>query len=386
MLVRNAFTHDTRVEREARTLVDAGYAVTIIAEGGPGLPQTEQRAGATVHRIARRGPNLPLLRFVAHRRRLEAALRRTRPDILHAHDTDALQSVGPVGVSLGIPVVFDSHELWLGRSARGRGSLYHRLAQAYYGWIERRYIPAAAAVMVANPPVAAILARRYGIARVDAVPNYPVERGPVERRELRSLPGGEAIPEGVAIVLYVGGLTMERGIEQLVDAMVSVPKAHLGFLGAGGLEPEIRRRVAERGLADRAHFLGMVPSAEVVPFTGSATVGILSTVPTNQNSQLALPNKLFQYMAASVPVVASDFPQIREVIEGSACGIVYDPTDVSALAAAIRAYTEDPVRAERDGANGRSAVTERYHWDISAETLLEIYRRLPGSPTKEKAD
>jgi glycosyltransferase involved in cell wall biosynthesis len=380
MLVRNPYTHDTRIEREAATLVGAGFSVTIVAETAPGLPLREQRDAVLIVRVPRRGPSLPGLRFIAHQWRLQRALERTRPDILHAHDTDALQSAGPVGARLGIPVVFDSHELWLGRSARGRGFLYHRLAQAYYGWIERRYLPAAAAVMVANPPVAAILRQRYGLARVHEVPNYPVERGPVERRELRSLPGGEAIPDGAPIVLYVGGIAMQRGIEQLVDAMVAVPQAHLVFLGGGGLEPEIRRRVAERDLADRAHFLGMVPSADVVPFAASATVGIVSTMPTDQNNELALPNKIFQYMAASVPVVASDFPQIREVIDASACGVVYDPTDVSALAAAIRGYTEDPVRAEREGANGRRAVTERYYWDISAERILEVYRRVAGSP------
>jgi glycosyltransferase involved in cell wall biosynthesis len=385
MLVRNPYTHDTRVEREAATLVGAGFTVTIVADAALGEPLRERRNGALVIRVPRRGPPVPGLRFIAHQWRVRRELERTRPDILHAHDTDALQSVGPVAGRLGIPAVFDSHELWLGRSARGHGALYHRLAQAYYAWVERRYVPAAAAVLVANPPVAPILARRYGLARVDAVPNYPVERGLVERRELRSLPGGEAIPEGAPIVLYVGGLTMERGIEQLVDAMVAVPEAHLVFLGGGGLEIEIQRRVIERGIGERAHFLGMVPSAEVVPFATSATVGILSTVPTNLNNELALPNKIFQYMAASVPVVASNFPQIRDVIESIACGIVYDPTNVSALAAAIRTYTEDPVRAERDGANGRRAITERYHWDTSAEMLLEIYRRVAGWPADEVA-
>ena len=376
MLVRNAFTNDTRVEREAQTLTEAGYAVTIVSDGRPELPRTEQRAGATVRRISRRGPNLPLLRFIAYQWRLRRALERSRPDILHAHDTDALQTIGPVGRRLGIPVVFDSHELWLGRSGRGHGSIYHRAAQTYYGWVERRWVPAAAAVMVANPPVAPILERRYGLDRVHVVPNYPTERGSVEKRDLRLLPGGETIAAGVPIVLYVGGITLDRGIEQLVDAMASIPDAHLVFLGGGGLEPEIRQRVTERGFDARTHFLGMVSSSEVVPYATSATVGILSTVPTNLNNRLALPNKIFQYMAAGIPTVASDYPQVREVVEGSGAGVVYSPTDTTALAAAIRTYTEDPARAARDGANGRRAIVERFHWDISAATLLDVYRGL----------
>lgn len=376
MLVRNTFTNDTRVEREAATLDAAGYRVAVVAEAGPGLPRRERRDHADVIRVPRRGPRLPGLRFASHLWRLGQATRRTRPDVLHAHDTDALQVIGPIGLRRDIPVVFDSHELWLGRSARGRSPLYHRVAQAYYGWIERRFVPRAAAVIVANPPVAPELERRYARGDVVSVPNYPAEGDAVLPRDLRSLPNGADIPVGVPIVLYVGGMTPDRGIEQLVDAMVEVPEARLVFLGGGGLEPAIRARVAMRGLGERTHFLGMVPSADVVPYTASATVGILSTMPTNLNNRLALPNKIFQYMAAGIPVVASDFPQIREVVEGSDCGILVDPTDVRALSAAIRTYTRDPARAVRDGANGRRAVTERYHWSIAAEQLLAVYRRL----------
>lgn len=378
MLVRNAYTNDTRVEREAATLADAGLLVTVVGEGADGLPPSERQDGVHVIRVRRRGPSVPGLRFLSHLWRLQRTVARTRPDVLHAHDTDALQVIGPLARRMGVPVVFDAHELWLGRSARGRGTLYHRLAQAYYGWIERRHLPRASAVMVANPPIADVLERTYGLSHVYSVPNYPSERGAVDRRELRSLPGGDAVPAGARIVLYVGAISPERGIESLVDAMPLVPMAQLVFLGGGGLEPEIRRRVVERGIDERTHFLGMVPSAEVVPYAASATVGILSTVPTNLNNQLALPNKIFQYMAASLPVVASDYPQIRDVVEGSHAGVVYDPRDVEALAAAIRIYTDDPERAARDGANGRRAITEHFHWDASAATLLEIYRTVLG--------
>ena len=375
MLVRNPFTHDTRVEREARTLTEAGYRVTVVAEAAD-RPATEERDGVRVVRVPRRGPRIPGLRFLAHGWRIARTIEGTRPDLLHAHDADALQVIGPIGRRRGIPVVYDSHELWLGRSARGHSSLYHVLAQAWYGRVERRFVPSAAAVIVANPPVAGELERRYGIGGVVSVPNYPAEADPVEPRDLRELPAGQGIPPGVPIVLYVGGMTPERGIEELVDAMVDVPDAHLVFLGGGGLEPLIRARVVARGIAARSHVLGMVPSDDVVPFAASARVGILSTMPSNLNNRLALPNKLFQYMAAGVPVVASDYPQIREVVEHGGCGILVDPTRAGALAAAIRVYTADADRARRDGANGRRAVSERYHWGIAAERLVDVYRRV----------
>lgn len=378
MLVRNPFSNDTRVEREARSLSRAGYEVTIIAHALTGLPLRESKAGATVKRIPRRGPDLPGLRFLAYRWRLERAIERTRPDILHAHDTDALQSIGPAAARLKVPFVYDAHELWLGRSRRGRSAVYDWLARRYYRWVEARYLPRAAAVIVANPPVAPHLQRAYGLGEAAIVPNYPEETVKVEPRDLRSLPGGASIPEGVPIVLYTGGITQDRGIEQLVEAMTLLPQAHLAFLGGGGLEPAIRALVAERGLGQRTHFLGMVPSDEVVPYSASATVGVLSTVPVCLNNVYALPNKIFQYMAAGIPVVASDYPQIREVVAGSDAGVVVDPTDPRAIAAALRIFLDDPARAAKIGANGRRAVLERYRWSSAEETLLDVYRGLAG--------
>ncbi len=372
MLVRNAYTNDTRVEREAMTLDRAGYDVTVVCDAGPGLPVRDERDGIAVRRVPRAGLRLPGLRYLAHLWRLRRAVRATRPHILHAHDTDALTVVGPLASADHIPFVFDSHELWLGRSARGHARWYHGVAQAFFGWVERRYVPRAGAVLVANPPVGPILERRYGVTGVVSVPNYPeLTTGPA--RDLRDLPGAEGIHPTAAVVLYVGGITIERGIEQLVDAMVRISDAHLVFLGGGGLEPQIRARVQASGIGERTHFLGMVPSAEVVPLAASATVGIISTPPTSLNNRYALPNKLFQYMAAGIPVVASDFPQIREVVEGSSCGTTYDPGDVDALVREIRAYLDDPDRARADGGRGRKAVEDRYHWQIAASRLLELY-------------
>ncbi len=376
MLVRNPYTHDSRVEREAASLTGAGYRVTVVAEARPGLPSRERRDGVTVIRVPRPPVRIPGLRFAAYLLRLDSILARTRPDILHAHDTDALQSVGPAAGRLGVPFVYDAHELWLELGPRGHSPSYYRVSRAYYAAIERRYVPRAAGVIVANPPVAPELARRYGRADVRVVANYPTEVGPVERRELRDLPGGRDIPREAPVVLYAGGLVIERGIEQLVEAMTMVPSAHLAFLGGGSLEPELHALVDRLGLADRTHFLGMVPTDQVVAYCASATVGMLTTEPVSVNNVLALPNKIFQYMAAGIPVIASDYPQIREVLESSGAGRVMDPTQPAAIADAINAVLADPAAAREAGARGAEAVRDRYNWSVSEETLLDVYGSL----------
>lgn len=377
MLVRNPFTNDTRVEREARTLSDAGYAVTVVADGRPELPAHEERSGATVRRVARGGPRIPGLRFVAHGRRLAAELARTRPDILHAHDADALAVVGPLAAALKVPFVYDSHELWLGRTARGRSRAYDVLNRAYYGRIEARHVPRAAFVMVANPGVAPELERRYGVRDVAIVPNYPVEADVVEPRDLRELPEARDIPSDAPIVLYIGGIMPHRGLEQLVEAMTQIPSAHLVCLGAGGgSTAEVAGEIERRGLAARSHLVPPVPSAEVVPYAASATVGVSIVQPASLSYRLALPNKLFQYMAAAIPTVASDFPDVAEVVEGSGAGVVVDPTDPDAAATAIRGILDDPARARTMGEAGRRAVTDRFNWETSARELVRRYRTI----------
>ena len=378
MLVRNPFTNDTRVEREARTLTEAGYRVTVVADAAPGLPAAEERDGLTVRRVPRGGPAIPGLRFVAHVWRLRRAVERTKPDVVHAHDADALQSAGPAAARLGVPLVYDSHELWLGRTARGRSRVYDLLNRAWYGLVERRYARRAALVLVANPGVAPELERRYGIRGVRHVANYPVEAEPVTARDLRSLAGAASVPEEAPIVLYLGAVMAHRGVEEVVRALADVAGAHLVCLGAAGSHLDVvRAEVARLGLGERVHLVPPVPSAEVVPYAGSASVGVSLVQPASLSYRLALPNKLFQYMAAGLPVLASDFPDVRAVVESSGAGIVVDPTDVAAVARALRELLADPARARAMGDAGRHAVRERFNWAEAAAELLRGYRGLP---------
>lgn len=378
MLVRNPFTNDTRVEREARTLTEAGYRVTVVADAAPGLPVTEERDGVTVRRVPRGGPAIPGLRFVAHAWRLRRAVERTKPNVVHAHDADALQSAGPAAARLAVPLVYDSHELWLGRTARGRSWLYDLLNRAWYGLVERRYARRAALVLVANPGVAPELERRYGIQGVRHVANYPVEAEPVAARDLRSLPGVGSIPAEAPIVLYLGAVMAHRGVEEVVAALADVAGAHLVCLGAVGPHVDlVRAQVARLGLAERVHLVAPLPSEDVVPYAGSAAVGVSLVQPASLSYRLALPNKLFQYMAAGLPVLASDFPDVRAVVEGSGAGVVVDPTDLAAIARALRELLADAGRAREMGDAGRRAVRERFNWGEAAAELLRGYRALP---------
>jgi glycosyltransferase involved in cell wall biosynthesis len=381
MLVLNPFTHDTRVEKEAGTLVDAGYRVTVVAEAARGLPEREVVRGVDVVRVQRRRSRLPGLRFFLYARQLERALIAQRPEIIHAHDSNALLPVARAARRLGVPFVYDAHDLWTGRPRRGRSRPYFAASQLYFRMLEARLVPRAKAHLTVSPPIARHLERAYHLPQVTLVPNYPSAVADRHSRDIRSLPGAETIPASADVILYLGGLMADRGIEQLVRAVADVPRAHLVLLGAGSLAGEIRGLADGLGIGDRVHLLAPVPSDEVVAYAASATIGVSPIIPSCLNYRYSLPNKLFQYMAAGIPVVASDFEQVREVVVGSDAGVVVDMTDPAAIATAVGGLLADPGGRARMGRNGRAAIAARFNWASAADALLGAYRSLPGVAT-----
>jgi glycosyltransferase involved in cell wall biosynthesis len=140
--------------------------------------------------------------------------------------------------------------------------------------------------------------------------------------------------------------------------------------------------VRRAGLDRRVHFLPPVPSADVIAAASTADIGVSPIVDVGLNYRWSLPNKLFQYMAAGLPVVASDFPQVREVVEGAGAGVVVDTADPRSIADGIRFVMADREEAGRMGERGRNAVLDQFNWDTATRSLLDVYAavlsELPG--------
>ncbi|MGQ0608512.1 MAG: glycosyltransferase, partial [Chloroflexota bacterium] len=220
----------------------------------------------------------------------------------------------------------------------------------------------------------------YRLARVDQFPKYPERPGATVRREIRELEGLVHVPPSAPIVHYIAGLMGGRGIEYLVRSMAGVPTAHLVLLGSGHQGAELVVEARRTGVGERVHVLPPVPPEEVVDYASSATIGVSPIVPSCLNYEYSLPNKLFQYMASGIPVVASDFPQVRDVVASSAAGLVVDTQRPEAIAAALNELLGDRDAALAMGERGRKAVEERYNWSTSAAALLAAYARIGHAP------
>lgn len=426
MYVLNDVTRDSRVRREAETLAAAGHAVTIMATqlaadlGGqeppapPGvtvrrvaipsgspwwvtavrapwrlplpwafvlLPWTVLRAAwvGVVNRVLGRPVQAGGIEFV-RRWRVEwlgwcrTAVAAAPPaDVHHAHDMEALPAARAAAARDRSRYVYDSHEIYMEWGPVLRQPRLLRWLMARW---ERRMARGAAAVVTIGDALAAELARRFGIATIVPLYNCPPRWDPpaVPEDRIRTALGLDA---DVPIVLCHGGFMANRGLEETAEAMLQpgLERAHLVFLGYRAAF--IERILADPRLAGRVHHLPAVAPDDVTAWVAGADVDVMAIQPADLNSRLSTPNKLFESIAAGVPVVSSDLPARRAIVmdaDRGALGAVCDPTSPGAIAGAIRSIIDAP-------ASGRAelrvrilrAAHERWNWETESARLVELY-------------
>jgi glycosyltransferase involved in cell wall biosynthesis len=344
--------------RECRTLAGAGYDVCII---GP-APCDHVADGVRIVAIPE-----PEGRFERMTRTTPAVLLaalREDADIYHLHDPE-LVPAGLVLRARGKRVIYDVHEdvpadilakPWIPRGLRPPVAWsFARLAQ-----VAAR---ASTAVVAATPAIA----RRFPPRKTAVVRNYPIVG---ELTAPSPVPFAQRPPH----MLYHGSITYGRGIFGMIAALREPVFPRDGKLVlAGRFESEALEAAARRSTGwERVDFLGWRARAELPAILGSARLGLLLLHP-EPNYVESLPVKLWEYMAAGLPVLASDFPLWREIITSAGCGRVVDPFDTAAIAAAMTELLEHPAQSEEMGRRGREAVLARYNWSTQTPELLRVY-------------
>ena len=305
-----------------------------------------------------------------------AARRSPSADVYHGHDLTGLPAAVWAASRNDGRVIYDSHEIFMESGGHvGRP----RAVRALFAGLERRWSSRAAALVTVNRSVAEELDRRLHPARIVVVYNCAPRWDPPPRRPdlLRAAAG---IPHDAAIALYHGGLTRHRGIEQLAEALArpGLERVH-GVLMGYGSERETYVRLAQEGrFGGRLHYLPAVPPEELIPWVASADVGVMAIQRSSLNHWLATPNKLFECLAAGVPVVASDFPEMHRIVgedPAGPLGVLCDPRDIGAVADAIRTIVDAP-ESDREALRARClrAAHDRWNWETEAAGLLALYQ------------
>jgi glycosyltransferase involved in cell wall biosynthesis len=373
MLLHKSVEHDSRVRREASALAEDGHDVTVLH-----LPREPGELegpldGFRVHSVTppawvRRRLPFALYRLVFFAA-FVGAVRRLRPDVVHAHDAAMLAPGYAAARLAGARLVYDSHEYAAGVPYRERA--WALLVTA----LERTLIRRCAAVLTVSDGIADRLRERYSLrtrptvvrntADADASARSPAT---ADLRELLGIDG--------TLVLHQGAIARDRGGRALVEALALLPGCDAVLLGAGDgpAVDELFAVARARGVADRVHVLPAVPVATLLSHTTQADVGLSLLEDTCENHRLALPNKVFEYLAAGVPVVLSDLPESRRTF-GDVSGVrLVDVADPRAVAAAIR-------RAAEIGKVDADGLTDHFGWPTDAARLRALYEALDRNRT-----
>jgi len=359
--VHTAF--DTRIfHREATSLVGAGYDVTLIAQH----EKNEVVNGVKI--VALSKPKNRLRRMMGLCKVFRLAVKQNA-DVYHFHDPELI----PIAVLLKLAtrkrIIYDIHEdvpkqiltkEWLPRYLRGPVS---RIT----AFFETITFPVFNAVVVAGDDIAQHLPRS---PKLVVVGNYaPTE---IVRRIEALKVGIEDLP----ILIYAGELATDRCVRELVQAANFLQRrAKLVLLGSFS-EPLFEKEI--RAIAgSNVEFVGQVSYEAVLSYLARANIGLALFHPSPNSTEASQRNrKLYEYMAAGLPVITSNFPSWQEIVERNNCGLTVNPLDPAEIARAIKYLISHPEEAKRMGENGRKAVLEKYNWETESKKLLNVYANL----------
>lgn len=357
--------YDTRIFlKMARSLAAAGYTAALVVADGQG---DGCRDGVDILDVGKARGRLG--RMMGTTRRVVDRAITLDADLYHIHDPELLPAALRLK-RLGKRVIFDAHED-LPRQILSKPYLHpavRRPISAVMAGFERFACRRLDHVVGATPAIT----DKFAAMGVPAsnINNYPI-LGELESEAV----AGEKARE----VCYVGGIGAIRGIAQVILAMgLSDAGTRLNLAGTFP-EHQLKARLQQDAGWHRVNELGFLDRNQVRDVLGRSVAGLVTFLPEPNHIE-SQPNKMFEYMSAGLPVIASNFPLWREIIEGSACGICVDPLDPPAIAAAIDRLVDNPDLARQMGENGRKAVQERYNWGQEEKKLLALYESLLGTP------
>lgn len=356
---------NSRALRQLHALRALGCTVEVLTFG---LARTGPlEAGIRLRVLPKPSGGGPLFFARVHRLFRREALR-VPARVYHASDLYVLPALYAAARRYGARLAYDARELYphVGATA---GRPWARL---FWSLLEGVYIRRADAVFTVNESIARRLASTCGIAPPTVLYNTPPVQQVSRTRWLHEQTG---LPPETVLVLYQGYLKKGRGCERLLEAMPKVKGAALVFLGEGPLQPRLEARARQLGLERRVKFLPMVPPNELLHATASADIGACLIEGIMLSLHLALPNKLFEYLMAGLPVLASDLPEIRRVVAGHDVGRLVDWRDPEALVRALQEMVEHPEARARWASHAPRAL-ETFQWEKASQSFQHVYSNL----------
>ncbi len=384
MLLESEFPHDVRVENEITALMEAGHEIHLACLTRKGRPETDHFGDAVIHRrsvspfIYKSSVASLILPFYFNfwRRYMSDLLSRERFDAIHVHDLPLSVIGAEIKERLGIPLVIDLHENWpeLLSISQHTKTLLGRLLCRIKQWkaYEKKYLKYADRIIVVVSEAGERL-RELSVPEQKIV----VVSNTMNIQEFSGREGSARDKQGKKILIYEGGITFHRGIQYVLYALEKIrPLAgdiEFRIVGTGKYEENLKKLSTRLGLNELVRFYGWQPQEKVYDLLGNADLAVIPHI-KSPHTDTTVPHKLFHYMYAGIPILASDCTPIARIINETASGYIYQYDNIDELAGKIKSILISGSVSKQ--ANGREWVIRKYNWDSDKKRLVELYNRL----------
>lgn len=362
-------THESRILRITDALAQAGVfsCIEVVGVARADLPATEVLDGKRrLVRLPRKlfassdGFVAKLLRTAEWSMRVLASLRGRRIACINAHSLAVLPLCVLAAMMTGARLVYDTHELETETSG------YKGLRQKLGRFVEKLCIRRCDMVVCVSSSIADWYAKTYGLERPTVVRNIP-QFCPPAARDLTALRQSMGLQSGRLAFIYQGGFIAGRGVERLLKVFIGLQQVDLVCMGSGPLQPMVAQ-AAE--LHANIHLVPPVPPQEVLGYTQAADVGICLTDNSCLSHYYSLPNKIFEYLHAGLPIIVNPLLEQKQMVEQHGCGWVAEEDD-AAFSEMLLAIDRAAIAAKRDNVQ---AATHALNWDEEKARLLQAYR------------
>ncbi len=367
-LLMTDYKIDSRVRNETNSLVGFGYDVLVCCLSGGGVPRVEQRGEVKIRRFGIGRSRLT--QYITAYFAMLMYLLKQKVDLIHAHDLTALPVAVMVSKLKRIPLVYDSHELW-SQSHHGKHPIWAIKGMEIF---ERLFGGQSDAVIGVSDGIADYLKQYLKVPLVSTIRNIPsyTQAGVYDlfRSEF-------SISRSTPIFLYQGLISQSRGVDVFFQSALKVCKNNnvaFIFMGSGPYAETLRNQITGSGI-ENIFYKEAVPQDELLKYTSSADVGVHAIKNSCLNHDLCLPNKLFEYMTAGIPVLVSELTEMKAFVERYGIGMCFENNSVDDLSEKLQYLlknTEVLKEFKERSVEASNSVT----WEAEALILKMLYSGL----------
>lgn len=360
LAVTNDLVTDNRVHKVACTLQKAHAEVTLLGRLKSKNPQELNRIYQTkrFRLLFKKGPAF----YFEYNLRLFCFLLFHRFDIIVANDLDTLLGSYLASKIKSKKIVYDSHEYF----TEVPELVGRKFPKKVWSKIEKSILPKLKHAYTVSESIAIAYEKIYGV-QMQVIRNVPYcQLDPLTANQKDT---------NIKTILYQGSLNVGRGLEQMIDAMEYLDNIIFKIIGDGDVSNKLKTRVEEKSLQNKVQFLGRIPFQELLKETQKADLGIALEENLGLNYYYALPNKLFDYIQAGVPVLVSPFPEMQKIVNKYSIGTVYDHKNPQELAEKIKEIFDLEKRYLKWKENTQKAA-KQLCWENEEQILIALYSQL----------